>query len=157
MKSYLKSIIPATLLMLYVCAASAADLESLDRVNVLMPKSQVLSILGSPDTVVDMGGLMVDLYMVSHAEPLVSVGFFYEKNLVLAGYSLIFRGDVAAQTAARMKTLGFASQMEAGDYSRLAGQDDDTGQPVIVTISRIDELTTVTTFERGFYERRANK
>ncbi len=157
MKSYVKSIIPAVALIFCACAASAADLKALDRVTMLMTKNQVTAILGAPDKVADMGGLMVDLYMVSQAEPLVSAGYFYEKNSVLAGHTLIFRGDVTSRTAARMKEHGFTSQMEAGEYIRLAGKDDDTGHPVVVTISRIDELTTVTTFEKGFYERRADK
>lgn len=157
MKSYVKSIIPAVALILCTGAASAADLGTLDRITMLMSKSQVLAILGAPDKVADMGGLTVDLYMVSQAEPLVSAGYFYGKNSVLAGHTLIFRGDVAARTAARMKEHGFTSEMETGEYFRMAGKDDDSGHPVVVTISRVDELTTVTTFEKDFYERRADR
>lgn len=157
MKSYRYLVIQAAMLMFCACAAIAADLGSLDRVTMLMSKSQVASILGIPDKVADMDGLMVDLYLVNQAEPLLSAGYFYGKDSVLAGHVLIFRGDVAARTAARMKEHGFISQMETGEYIRLAGKDDDTGHPVVVTISRIDELTTVTTFEKGFYEQRADK
>lgn len=147
---------PAIFLFIFVCTASATDLRSLDRISVLMPKSQVLSILGAPDKVTDMGGLMVDLYMVHQAAPLESAGYFYEKDLVLAGHTFIFKGNVGAQTATRLMAHGFTIQEEKGEYIRLSGKDDDTGRPVIVTISRMDDLTTVTTFAKEFYERRAN-
>lgn len=154
MKYLIKNIITVAVLSLCACTAYATDLKTLDRVSVLMPKTQVLSILGTPAKVADMGGLMVDLYMVSQAEPLVSAGYFYGQDLVLAGHCFIFRGDVTTHTAARMKAMGFTVQEEKGDYTRLSGKDDDTGRPIIVTISRLDELTTVTTFEKGFYEGR---
>ena len=144
-------------ILLCIGSAYAADLKSLDRVSVQMPKSQVISILGAPDHVSELGALMVDMYLTTQGGPLVSAGYFYENDLALAGHSFIFRGNVAAQTAARMKTLGFTVLEEKGDYIRLAGKDDDTGRPIIVSISRIDELTTVTTFEKGFYERHAIK
>lgn len=147
----------AVLLLFCSSIASAADLASLDWISVLMPKQEVLAILGKPDKMTDMGGIRVELYLVHDAAPLVSAGLFYEKAQLLAGTSLIFKGDVAAQTIARMKTLGFDVREAKGDYARLIGKDDDTGQPIVVTISRLDELTTVTTFEKGFYERRANQ
>jgi len=156
MKSSIKNSIPAIFLLIFACTASATDLRSLDRISVLMPKSQVLSILGAPDKVTDMGGLMVDLYMVHQAAPLESAGYFYEKDLVLAGHTFIFKGNVVVQTATRLMAHGFTIQEEKGEYIRLIGKDDDTGRPVIVTISRMDELTTVTTFAKEFYERRAN-
>lgn len=140
-----------------VCSASAVDVKAMDRVSVLMPKAQVLSVLGTPDTVADMGGLMVDLYTVNHADPLVSAGYFYEKNAILAGHTYIFKGNLVARSAARLKTLGFVVQEEQGEYVRLTGNDDDTGRPMVVVISRINDLTTVTSFEKGFYERRATR
>lgn len=144
-------------LLFGISTVSAAELAALDRVSVLMPKTEVVAILGSPDSVMDMGGLLVELYMVNHAEPLLSAGYFYEKNQVLGGHSFIFKGDVAAQTAARLKIHGFTVQEELKEYIRLSGKDDDTGRPIVVTISRIGDLTTVTTFEKNFYERRANQ
>ena len=153
MNSSAKIILPAMLLFLFVCRASAADLRSLDRVSVLMPKSQVLTILGAPDMTLHLTGLMVDLYAVSQAGPLVSAGYFYEKDLILAGHSFIFQGSVAAEAEARMKDLGFTVLEEKRGSARLAGKDDDTGRPIIVTIGQTNDLTTVTTFEKGFYDR----
>lgn len=138
-------------------ASFAADLQSIDRTSVLMTKNQVMAILGAPDTVTDMGGLTVELYLVPGGGPFVSVGYIYEDDRYVAGHTFIFSGDVAARTAARMKTIGFTILEERGDYFRLTGKDDDTGRPIVVTIGRINDLTTVTTFEKGFYERRANR
>lgn len=150
-----KLTILTTVLLLSTCFANAAQLADLDRVSVLMAKPAVVTILGQPDTLTDLGGLAVELYLVHQAEPLVSVGYFYEENQILAGYSLIFRGDVIAETAARLKSHGFKTVEQHTDYLRLQGNDDDTGHPIVVTISRLDTLTTVTTFEQGFYQRRA--
>jgi hypothetical protein len=148
-----------TVLFVFAAASAsfAADLQSIDRTSVLMTKNQVTAILGAPDAVTDMGGLTVELYLVPSGEPLVSVGYIYEDDRYVAGHTFIFTGKVAAQTAARMKAIGFTSLEEKGDYFRLAGKDDDTGRPIVVTIGLINDLTTVTTFEKGFYERRANR
>ncbi len=148
-----------TVLFVFAAASAsfAADLKSIDRTSVLMTKTQVTAILGAPDTVTDMGGLKVELYMVPGGEPLVGVGYIYEDDRSLAGHAFIFTGNVAAQTAARMETIGFTSIEEKGDFFRLAGKDDDTGRPIVITIGRINDLTTVTTFEKGFYDRRANR
>ncbi len=152
------TIISVVVFLLFTASSSVAvDLVSLDRVSVLMPKSEVLALLGKADKVTDMGGLAVDLYLVNDAAPLLSVGFFYEHELALAGSSLVFSGDLTAHSFARMKSLGFRVLEEKGDYLRLEGKDDDTGRPVIVTISRLENLTTVTTFEKRFYERRATR
>lgn len=150
-----KLTIMAVILLLSTCFANAAQIADLDRVSVLMPRPAVVAILGQPDKITDMGGLAVELYLVQQAEPLASVGYFYEKNQILAGYSLIFRGNVIDETASRLKSHGFKVVEQHTDYLRLQGNDDDTGHPIIVTISRLDALTTVTTFEQGFYQRRA--
>ena len=148
-----------TVLFVFAAASAsfAADLKSIDRTSVLMTKNQIAAILGTPDTITDIGGLKVELYLVPSGEPLVGVGYIYEDGRFVAGHTFIFTGNVAAQTAARMKTIGFTSLEEKGDYFRLAGKDDDTGRPIVVTIGQLNDLTTVTTFEKGFYERRANR
>ena len=157
MKQTIKILLTVLFVFTTAYTSLAADLESIDRISVLMPKTQVITILGKPDTVTDMGGLKVELYLVPSGEPLVSVAYIYEDDRYLAGHAFIFRGNVAGQTAARMKTIGFTILEEKGDYFRLAGKDDDTGRPIVVTIGQINDLTTVTTFEKGFYDRRANR
>ncbi len=157
MKPASKILLTVLLVFAAASASFAADLKSIDRTSVLMTKNQVTAIMGAPDTVTDMGGLKVELYLVPGGEPLVGVGYIYEDDRYVAGHTFIFTGDVAVQTAARMKAIGFTILEEKGDYFRLAGRDDDTGRPIVVTIGRINDLTTVTTFEKGFYERRANR
>ena len=44
--------------------------------------------------------------------------------------------------------------MRKGASFRLSGKDDDTGRPIVVTIGENNDLTTVMTFEKGFYDRR---
>jgi len=43
------------------------------------------------------------------------------------------------------------SSQKSGSFR---GIDDDTGRPIIVTIGENNDLTTVMTFEKGFYDRR---
>ncbi len=157
MKPAISLLLTVLFLFTTAFASFAADLKAIDRTSVLMTKTQVTAILGRPDTVTDMGGLQVELYLVPGEEHLVSVGYIYEDDRAVAGHAFIFTGNVAGQTAARMKTLGFTSLEEKGDYFRLAGKDDDTNHPIVVTIGQINDLTTVTTFEKGFYDRRANR
>ena len=157
MKAYLTVLFSGLLLFISTNASFAIELAALDRVSVLMPKSEVVAILGAPDKVTDLGGLAVELYLVHAAAPLLSVGLFYEHERALAGTALIFKGNTAAETLARLKRHSFKVLEEKGDYLRLEGKDDDTGHPVIVTISRLEDLTTVTTFEKAFYEQRSNR
>lgn len=145
------------LLLLSVSCAYAVDIAALGRVSVLMQKSEVLKLLGEPDKVADMDDLTVDMYMVQDAAHFVSAGYFYENSLVLAGYSYVFRSNIAIQAVNRMKSRGFDVLDKKRDYIRLAGKDIDTGRPIIVTITDMDYLTTITVFEKGFYERRANQ
>ena len=135
--------------------AFAADIDALDRVSVLMPRSKVASLLGAPDKVDQTtGGLKVDLYHVDIADSLVGAGYLYEDEGALAGNAFIFRGNVAKRTAERLKEIGFTLLDEKGPTFRLSGKDDDTGRPIVVTIGENNDLTTVMTFEKGFYDRR---
>ncbi len=157
MKAYLTALFSGMLLLIGTTASFAIELAALDRVSVLMPKAEVLAILGVPDKVTDLEGLAVELYQIHDAAPLLSVGLFYEHERALAGNTLIFKGNTAAATLVRLKQHGFRALEEKGDYLRLEGKDDDTGRPVIVTISRLEDLTTVTTFEKTFYEQRSTR
>lgn len=157
MKAYLTVLFSGMLLFIGTTASFAIELAALDRVSVLMPKAEVIAILGAPDKVTDQEGLAVELYQIHNAAPLLSVGLFYEHERALAGTTLVFTGNTAAATLARLKQHGFKVLEEKGDYLRLEGKDDDTGRPVVVTISRLEDLTTVTTFEKTFYEQRSNR
>lgn len=157
MKKSLSMILWAILFFAGAAAASGADLAALDRVSVLMPRTEVVSILGAPDEIARMGRLKVELYHVTGASPLLSSGYIYENEAMLAGHAFIFQGDFAEQTADRLKKHGFTPLADQGTAHRLAGKDDDTGRPVVVTIDVSQDLTTVVTFEKGFYERSVSR
>jgi hypothetical protein len=49
--------------------AMAVDIDTLDRISVLMPKSEVIAILGPPDDVLDVGaGLQAEVYKMEGIE-----------------------------------------------------------------------------------------
>ncbi len=157
MKKIVKMILMCTMILAPSAAVFAADIAALDRVSVLMPKSKVVSILGTADNAAEIGGLKVDLYTLGGANPLVGAGYLYENESALAGHAFIFKGNVARQTADRLQAIGFTLLEGSGASFRLAGKDDDTGQPVVITIGENNDLTTVMTFEKSFYDRRVNK
>jgi hypothetical protein len=135
--------------------AWAVDLAALDRVSILMPKSKVLSILGPPDEVGDIGHkLKADIYKLTDAmAPMIGAGCVYDEQQILAATAFIFEGAVGKETADRIKEAGFTYIGEKDGAARLAGKDDDTGLPVVVTVVENGGLTTVITFEKGFYDR----
>ncbi|MHB9098218.1 MAG: hypothetical protein ACYC5X_10415 [Syntrophales bacterium] len=157
MRKFVKMILMCVMVLAPSAGAFAADIDAHDRVSVLMPKSKVVSILGTADKTTDMGGLKVDLYTLGGATPLVGAGYLYESESVLAGHAFIFKGNVGRQAADRLQAIGFTLLEGSGPSFRLAGKDDDTGQPVVITIGENNDLTTVMTFEKGFYDRRVNK
>ena len=155
MKKAVNMILVAIMLIAPLAAAFAADVNTLDRVSVLMPRDKVASLLGAPDRADRIaGGLKVDLYNVDVANSLIGAGYIYEDEGALAGSAFIFRGNVAKRTAERLKEIGFTLLDEKGPTFRLSGKDDDTGRPIVVTIGENNDLTTVMTFEKGFYDRR---
>jgi hypothetical protein len=133
----------------------ALDLAALDSVSILMPKSKVLSILGPPDEVGDIGHkLKADIYKLSdNMAPMIGAGCVYDEKQILAATVFIFQGAVGKETANRIKEAGFTYIGEKDGTARLAGKDDDTGLPVVVTVVENGGLTTVITFEKGFYDR----
>jgi hypothetical protein len=157
MKKRVQTILWVILFFAPAAMACAADIAALDQVSVMMPRTQVVSILGTPDEVTGMGRLKVELYKVTGAGPLLSAGYIYEKNGMLAAHAFIFQGNLAAQTTDQLKKDGFTLLDKNGTAYRLMGKDDDTGRPVIVTIDVDNDLTTVVTFEKGFYERSMNR
>ncbi len=156
MRKFVKLILICIMVLAPSAAAAAAEIEALDRVSVLMPKEKVVSILGPAEKTVDMGWMKVDLYTLGGASPLVGAGYIYENESAVAGHAFIFKGNVAGQAADRLQAIGFTLLEGSGASFRLAGKDDDTGQPVVVTIGENNDLTTVMTFEKGFYDRRVN-
>lgn len=134
-------------------ACLAADLAAVDRVAIFMPKSQVLSILGKPDeTILLKQGLKIEVYRVASAAPLLHSACIYSEKEQLMGQSFVFNGHTAASIIDRLKKHGFTPMQTPSAAQRLAGFDDDTGKPLVAVIEESDNLTTVTTFEKAFYE-----
>lgn len=136
------------------CAAGAfaADIADLDRVGILMPRATVSSILGPPEeTMALAGGLIAEVYSVD-SPPLVHSGCIYNGNGIMMGQSFVFQGRAAAEIAERLKRHGFAPVGEQGGAVRYGGVDDDSGLPLVAVIDEKDDLTTLTTFEKAFYE-----
>jgi hypothetical protein len=136
-------------------AAFAADIHALDRVGVRTPRAEVVSILGKAHRVAAAGGgLQVHLYPLENMDSLLGAGFIYQDDSTVGAHAFIFRGNVAKEAAGRLRQIGFALLDEQGGTFRLDGKDDDTGHPVVVTIAEANGLTTVISFEKGFYEGR---
>lgn len=134
-------------------SALAVDIGTLDRVHVLMPKAKVLSLLGHPDDTTQHGAVKVDVYRVTNAMPLMRSGCFYDGDR-LVGQSFVFQGNSAREVAERLKKGLFSTLEGKGTSLRLVGRDDDTGRPLVAIVTENDGLTTVTTFEKGFYDKR---
>lgn len=134
-------------------ACFAVDLAAVDRVAVFMSKSQVLSILGKPDeTILLNQGLKIEVYRVASAAPLLRCACIYDEKEQLMGQSFMFEGHTAASIVERLKKHGFTPIPAPSAAPRLAGFDDDTGRPLVAVIDESDNLTTVTTFDKAFYE-----
>ena len=133
--------------------AWAVDLKTLDRVHVLMSRTQVLSLLGAPGENSRFGGMNVDIYQVADATPLIRTGCFYEKDR-LVGQSFVFQGHSAQVVAEHLRKGGFNLLEGRGTSVHLVGRDDDTGHPLVAVVAENDGLTTVTTFEKDYYDRR---
>lgn len=141
-------------MMLWVTvSAYAADSAALDKVSVLMSKKQVLDILGAPDELAALpGGLKAEVYFVKLSEPLLHAGCIYSPDGILMGLSFVFSGHTAKDILDRLKHHRFSPMPGPANAARLAGADDDTGRPLVAVVTEHDNLTTVTTFEKAFYE-----
>jgi hypothetical protein len=158
MKQRTNIIIGIIMIFMLANTAIAVDINALDRVSVLMTKPNVLSLLGAPDNVIDVGsGLKADIYKLNNMEPMVGAGCIYEDDQRLAGQTFIFQGEMDKEAAEHLKKLGFTVMEEHGGTLRLLGKDDDTGQPIVVNIALNNGLTVITTFEKGFYDRRVKQ
>jgi hypothetical protein len=158
MEIFMKKLVPlfvALLMVSFAAFAYAADIVALDKVNVLMPREKVLQIMGTTDektTTAD--GLTVEIYQIPVAAPLIHAGCIYDHRALLVGQSFVFQGNTGEEIFGRMQKHGYVPLKQGGRSLRLAGFDDDTSHPVVVVIEHHENLTTITTFEKSFYESR---
>jgi hypothetical protein len=149
-----RSALAIILFLVAVLPVSALDIEAIDKVSVLMPKSKVVAIMGQPDATEDVvPGLKAEMYRLTDTGPMKGAGCLYDENQNLAGQVFIFEGNVAHEAAERIKKNGFTLDQESKKALRLSGRDDDTGQPIVVVILEEHGLTSIMTFEKGFYDR----
>lgn len=145
-------------LMISITPARAITLDDLDKVIVLTPKSTIISLLGQPHHTGEfMKGLEADIYVIEGVTPLIGKGCIYGQNDILKGHALVFEGAMGRQTYERMLVNGFKLIKEQDGTYTMLGADDDTGIPIIVTIIEDENLTTVITFEKEFYEKEVPK
>jgi hypothetical protein len=138
-----------------VCTARAIDINALDNVSVLMNKSKVHSLLGTPDEIDELSGdLKVELYRVNKMAPMVGAGCIYGESRQLVGQAFVFQGEMGNDAADRLKKNGFVLTEEKEGAFRLLGKDDDTGRPLMIHIIHDNGLTVIMTFEKHFYDRR---
>ncbi|MCX5813701.1 MAG: hypothetical protein NT178_14315 [Proteobacteria bacterium] len=155
MKILIQITVGMVVLFMVVCTAMAIDIDTLDRVSVLMSKSKVHSLLGTPDEIDELkGDLKVEVYRVNNMDPMVGAGCIYEKDQQLVGQSFVFQGEMGKEAADRLKKNGFIITEEKEGTFRLLGKDDDTGNPLMVHIILNNGLTVIMTFEKDFYDRR---
>ncbi len=155
MKKISNGAIGILMVIMLAGTAMAVDLNVLDRVSVGMTKTEVLSLLGNPDDMVEVeSGLQAEIYKVADMEPMVGAGCIYEDDQRLAGQSFVFQGKMDKEAAERLMKLGFFVMEDTAGSFRLLGKDDDTGQPLVVHIAFNDGMTVIMTFEKGFYDRR---
>ncbi len=143
------------LILLFIAAGPlhAIDIKALDDISVLMTRSAVHALLGSPDEVMDVGsGLKAEVYNLKNLEPMLGAGCIYE-NQLLIGQAFIFHGTMNEEAAERLKKHGFTIIEKKDAAFRLLGKDDDTGHPIIVHITNEKDTTVVMTFEKDFYDR----
>lgn len=133
--------------------AWAVDLKTLDRVHVLMTRTEVVSLMGAPEERSKLSGMDVDVYAITDAVPLMRSGCIYHRER-LVGQSFVFQGHSAHFVAERLRKGGFNTLEGRGTSLHLIGRDDDTGQPLIAIVAENDGLTTVTTFEKAYYDER---
>ncbi len=139
--------------------AGTTDTDSLDRVSVLMHRSQIMEILGLPHETHEAGkGLTTETYRISDAETMVGAALVYKDTDHLAGQAFVFHGALAWQIAELMKERGFQylDEQDCGSI-RLSGQDKDSGHSLVAVIVQGDDHTTVMTFEEEFYGKKAGR
>jgi len=135
-------------------SAIAVDIETLDRVSVLMPKSKVRLLIGNPDQYVYVGNLEVELYQLRNMNTLIGTACIYEDKERLVEQIFFFDGKGYNIAVERLIKNGYTLLEAKESSSSLTGKDDDTGQPLMAFIFENSGMTVVMTFEKGFYDRK---
>ncbi len=88
----------ALLMGSFAAFAYAADIVSLDKISVLMPREKVLQIMGTADEkTTTAGGLTVEIYQIPYAAPLIHAGCIYDHRALLVGQSFVFQGNAGEE------------------------------------------------------------
>lgn len=133
------------------------DIEALDRVSVLMPKSKVRLLIGNPDNYVYVGNLEVELYQLSNMDSMIGTACMYEDKGGLVGQIFFFKGNGGNTAMERLIKNGYTLlEAKEGSFS-MTGKDDDTGRPLRAFVFESNGLTVVMTFETGFYDRQLSQ
>lgn len=153
MKQIQTFIIGLLVISMFAGTALAIDIETLDKINVHMPKEKVHALLGAPEEVLDLGKrLTAEIYKVSNAEPMIGAGCIYQDNRQLTGQAFVFDGLLHKEAAERLVKHGFRVIEEIEGTYRLAGKDDDTGKPLVAHVALDNGMTVIMTFEKDFHE-----
>lgn len=153
MKQVHRVIIGMIMTLMFAGTAAAIDIGALDKVCVLMTKSEVLAILGAPDDTLDVGsGMKAEVYKVKDMEPMIGTGCIYDDQR-LVGQTFMFAGEMTEEAAERLKKHGFTIIEEKGIALKLLGKDDDTGRQLVVHVYKEMGMTVVMTFEKDFYDK----
>lgn len=153
MKQIQTIIIGIMLISVFAGTVLAIEIETLDKISVLMPREQVHVLLGPPEEVFEAGkGLTAEIYRVSNAEPMIGAGCIYQDNRLLSGQAFVFEGILQKAAAERLVKHGFRVIEEIDGTYRLVGKDDDTGKPLVAQIALDNGMTVLMTFEKDFHE-----
>jgi hypothetical protein len=149
----------------WLCSAVTAtaqtiDADLIDRISVDMPRAEVRALLGPPDARDALEpGLIAELYRLDQPGPMLASGLLYDRAGRVAGHAMVFSGAVGQRLTGLLTQRGYQRQQPAPARPGwwLTGTDDDTGHPQLVHIVEGPELTTLTTFARGFHEQRSRR
>jgi len=154
MKIIIRAIFGIMIAIALAGSAIAMDMETLDRVAVLMPKAKVRLLIGDPDQYVQVGNLEVELYRLRNMNTLIGTACIYEDKERLVGQIFFFDGKGSNIAVERLIKNGY-TLLEAKESSKiLTGKDDDTGRPLMAFVFENSGMTVVMTFEKSFYDRK---
>jgi hypothetical protein len=136
--------------------ALALDLAALDRVSVLMSRTEVRGIAGVPEDITSMPpDLTLETYAMTDTPGMIGAGFIFEPGGTLVGQSFVFPGAQGPLALELMQKYGFKIVRGNDGIVRLSGADDDTRRPLIATVDDRGDTTTVVAYEENEYARRA--
>ena len=153
MKQIRRAIIAMIMTFMFAGAAAAIDINTLDKISVLMTKSEVLAILGAPNDTLDVGaGLKTEVYKLEGMDPMIGAGCIYDEGR-LVGQSFMFAGAMTQEAAERLKKHGFTIIEEKGIAIKLQGKDGDRDRLLMVHVYKESGMTVVMVFEKDFYDK----